>query len=122
MKTKKPFSFFARIKSFSYAFAGIRQFFASEHNAWIHLFATVIVLVLTFIIPISLLEAVALVIVIGFVWVAELFNTAIERLVDFVSIEKSPAIKIIKDISAAAVLVAAVIAVITGCLIFIPKL
>jgi diacylglycerol kinase (ATP) len=122
MKTNKPFSLTARIKSFHYAFAGIRQFFASEHNAWIHLFATVIVIVLAFIIPISSLEAVSLVIVIGLVWVTELFNTAVERLVDFVSIEKSPVIKIIKDISAAAVLVAAVIAVITGCWIFIPKL
>ena len=63
-----------------------------------------------------------LVFAIGFVWVAELFNTAIEKIMDFISKEQHPKIKLIKDLSAAAVLVAAMVAFITGCIVFIPKL
>lgn len=104
-----------------YAFEGVIIFFKQEHNARIHLLATIAVIVLSIIFPISKMEAIALVLAVGFVWMAEIFNTAIEKMADFISTEKKPAIKTIKDLSAAAVLVAAVIAVITGCFIFIPK-
>ena len=93
-----------------------------EHNARIHLAATVFVLVLTFIFPVSQLEIIALVLSIGFVWAAEIFNTAIEKTMDFISTKKDTRIKVIKDLAAAAVLVAAIVALITGCLIFIPKI
>jgi len=63
-----------------------------------------------------------IVIAIGLVWVAELFNTAIEKLCDMVCPEQHPQIKFIKDVSAAAVLVTAIIAMITGCIIFIPAM
>jgi len=67
-------------------------------------------------------EIVFLVLVTGFVWVAELFNTAIERIMDFISGESHPGIKLIKDLAAGAVLLSAVTAFITGAIIFIPKL
>jgi len=67
-------------------------------------------------------EIICLVIVTGLVWVAELFNTAIERIMDFVSGQRHPGIKIIKDLAAGAVLLSAVTAFITGAIIFIPKL
>ena len=67
-------------------------------------------------------EAFAITLVTGLVWIAELFNTAIERLSDIVSKDFHPSIKFIKDISAAAVLVSAVIAMITGSIIFLPKI
>lgn len=121
IKQQQPFSLKARVKSFGYALEGIKKFFACEHNAWIHLAATIVVIVLGIVTNVSHLEAVALVIVVGLVWVAELFNTAIERVADFISTGINPRIKIIKDISAAAVLMAAIIAVVTGCFIFIPK-
>lgn len=122
MKKNQPFSFKARARSFKYAFDGLKTFVTSEHNAWLHLVATIAVIVLSIATHIVRLEWMALIIVIGFVWVAELFNTAIEKIIDFISAEQQPKIKIIKDLSAAAVLVAAIIALITGCFIFIPKL
>ena len=68
------------------------------------------------------LEWMALVIVIGFVWMAELFNTCLEKVMNFLSTEKHPQIKLIKDMAAAAVLISSLMAVVVGCLIFIPKL
>ena len=121
MKESKPFSLKGRSKSFKYAFEGIITFFKQEHNARIHLAATIGVIGLAIIFPVSRMEAIALTFAVGFVWVAEIFNTAIEKMADFISKEKNPAIKKIKDLSAAAVLAAAFIAVITGCFIFIPK-
>jgi len=60
--------------------------------------------------------------VIGLVWVTELINTCLEKMMDFVSKERHPDIKFIKDVSAAAVLVAAITSVAVGCFIFIPKI
>ena len=56
------------------------------------------------------------------VWTAEIFNTAIEKTMDFISREKHPQIKLVKDLAAAAVLITAVSAIIVGAIIFIPKL
>ena len=122
MESNKPFSIRARAKSFVYAFEGILSVFRTEHNTQLHLLATVIVIGLALVFPVSRLEAMALVIAAGLVWIAELFNTAIEKIMDFISVEKNPQIKFIKDLSAAAVLVAAFIAVAVGCFVFIPKL
>ena len=116
------FSFKGRVSSFGFAFEGLFSFFRNEANAWIHLVSTLIVAALSLYCKLSSNEIVSLVIVTGFVWVAELFNTAIERVMDFVSAQRHPGIKIIKDLAAGAVLLAAVTAVITGAIIFIPKL
>lgn len=116
------FSWKARLKSFVYAWEGIVSFFRREHNAQIHLAATVLVLVLSVTLGVNKWEAIAVVFSIAFVWIAEMFNTAIEKAIDFISIEKHPQIKLIKDISAGAVLIASIAAVIVGCFIFIPKL
>jgi diacylglycerol kinase (ATP) len=121
MKKNESFSLKARGESMQYAFNGIITFFKQEHNARIHLLATITIIVLSIIFPVSKLEAIALILAVGFVWVAEIFNTAIEKMMDFISVDKDDRIKTIKDLSAAAVLVAAFIAVITGCFIFIPK-
>lgn len=110
------------MKSFTYAFAGIKHFFGSQHNAWIHLLATVAVIFLAVVFHISNSEALAITFAVGFVWVSELFNTVIEKIMDFISVEKNPKIKIIKDLSAAAVLVAAITALAVGCIVFIPKI
>lgn len=116
------FSLSARIKSFGYAFEGLYLFFRREHNALIHLAATIVVLLLCFVFPVSRMEVIALLFAVGLVWMAELFNTAIEKMMDFTTSEKLPPIKFIKDLSAAAVLVASIAALATGCLVFIPKL
>jgi diacylglycerol kinase (ATP) len=122
MKNKKSFSIRSRGNSFKYAFEGIKDFFRSEHNAWLHLSGTIAVIVLAVVFQVSRLEMITLIFAIGFVWIAELFNTAIEKIMDFVSTEQRPNIKFIKDLSAAAVLIAAAVAFITGCIVFIPKL
>lgn len=120
MKTK-PFKIRARANSFRYAWEGIYVFFAREHNAWLHLAASIAVVIAAYCLKASYKEMALLSLVIGFVWVAEIFNTAIEGIMDFISPGYHPRVKLVKDISAAAVLVAALVAVITGAFIFIPK-
>lgn len=116
------FSWKARLKSFVYAWEGIVSFFRWEHNAQIHLGVTFLVLVLSVTLRVNKWEAIAVVFSIALVWIAEMFNTAIEKTIDFISTEKHPQIKLVKDIAAGAVLIAAIAAVIVGCFIFIPKL
>lgn len=121
MESKK-FSVRSRLKSFSYAIAGMREFIRREHNARIHLAGTIAVIASACILHVSLMEAVALTIVTGLVWITELLNTCIERMADLVTLEENPHIKFIKDLAAGAVLVAALTAAIVGLLIFIPKI
>ena len=116
------FSIRKRANSFSYAVDGIMRFLKSEHNAWVHLAATVGVIGMVLMYRVSTVEAVLLVFSIGFVWVAEIFNTCIERIMDFISKERHPQIQLIKDMSAGAVLVAAITALIIGLVVFIPKI
>jgi diacylglycerol kinase (ATP) len=118
----EKFSIRSRIKSFSHAFSGMRQFVVSEHNARIHVAATFAVIITGFLLHVSYTEAAILAGVTGLVWVAEILNTCVERLSDVVTRERHPDIKIVKDLAAGAVLVAAIIAVVTGLLIFIPKI
>ena len=118
----KKFSVKERIQSFGYAIEGLFAFFRTEHNAWIHLCATIGVAVMALLFPVSSTEIVALVIVVGMVWVAEIFNTAIEKAMDVYSTKRDPKIKLVKDLAAGAVLVAAVTALTVGLIIFIPKI
>lgn len=121
--SKAPsFSWKARLKSFVYAWEGIVSFFRWEHNAQIHLAITFLVLVLSVTLGVNKWEAIAVVFSIAFLWVTEMINTAIEKTMDFISMERHPQIKLIKDIAAGAVLIAALAAVIVGSFIFIPKL
>lgn len=117
-----PFSIRDRLKSFQYAWQGIISFLRGDHNAWVHAVATVFVIILACVVPLTKTELLALVVAVGFVWVAEMFNTCIERTMDFISTERRPEIRIIKDIAAGAVLVAAITALIIGGIVFIPKL
>jgi len=118
----KSFSFRERAGSFRFAWEGIRLFFRKEHNAWIHLAASTGVFFAAGWFRLPGNEIISLVIVTGFVWAAEIFNSAIERIMDFISPGQCAEIKHIKDLSAAAVLLAAITALITGAIIFIPKI
>jgi len=118
----ESFSFMARINSFRFAFDGIWQFFIREHNARIHLAATIIVFAAAYRLGLSRNEVLVLVIVTGIVWAAEIFNTAIEKIMDHISPGYHKQVKYIKDLSAAAVLVTAIVAAIIGLFIFIPKI
>lgn len=112
----------SRIKSFKYAFQGFAPVFKSQANIWIHSLAAIIVVAYGFYFSISKFEWIALCLVIGTVFICEFINSAIETLCDYVSNEKHDAIKKVKDISAAAVLISAIVSVIVGCIIFIPKI
>lgn len=118
----QEFSIRARLRSFRFAWSGLSRFFDGEHNAWLHLLATVAVLAAGFITGLKSYEWLALIFSIGLVWITELLNTAIEKLMDFVSVHRRPEIKFIKDLAAAAVLVAAITAIAIGGFIFIPKM
>jgi diacylglycerol kinase (ATP) len=118
----QEFSVRARMRSFRFAWEGILSFFRREHNAWLHFMATIAVLTLSALVGVTKNELLALVFAIGFVWVAEMFNTCIERVMDFVSVKRSPEIKFIKDLAAGAVLTAAITALAIGGVVFIPKL
>jgi diacylglycerol kinase (ATP) len=118
---QQKFSIRSRVRSFYFAISGIRRFIAQEHNARIHLAATLAVAALAWALKVSYLEAAVLMGAIGLVWVAEIINTCLERTCDLISYEDHPDIKIIKDLAAAAVLVASGAAVVAGLFIFIPK-
>jgi diacylglycerol kinase len=116
------FSVRSRIRSFTYASRGISSLFRNEHNSRIHLVAAIAVVIAGIILKLNIYEWCLITIVIGLVFVAELINSAIESIADRVDPEWNDLIMKSKDFSAAAVLVAAIIAFITGCLIFIPKI
>jgi len=118
----KKFNSSDRIKSFSYAFQGLRTFFQTQHNAWIHLFAAVLAVVLGFYFRLDRYEWFWIIFAITIVFITEMINTSIEFLSDFVSPEIHPMIKKVKDVSAAAVLIAAIGAIIIGLIIFLPYL
>jgi diacylglycerol kinase (ATP) len=118
----EKFSIRSRLISFTHAFRGIRQFAWREHNARIHFVATAAVIIAAIVLKVEGAEAAALAIVTGMVWMAEMINTCFERLANHITKEHHPEIKIIKDLAAGAVLVAAIIAVIVGLFIFIPKI
>ena len=110
-----------RLKSFN-AFNGLKILIKEEPNARIHLLASLVVVTLSIVFEINLMEWVAVVFCIGFVLVAETFNTSLENISDFVSPEKNEKIKTIKDLAAAAVLLSAFTALTIGLIIFIPKI
>jgi diacylglycerol kinase len=118
----RQFSIRKRANRFRFALEGVQNFFVKEPNAWVHLAATIGVFLAAWRFHLAQAEIIMLIVVTGFVWVAEVFNTAIEKIMDFISPDYHPAVKLIKDLSAAAVLVAALTALATGGLIFIPKL
>ena len=116
------FSFNKRLKSFSYAFDGIISFFTGGVHARIHLLAAIVVVIAGFYFRISVVEMIVISFSIALVWITEMINTAIEKCMDMITLEKHPQVKIIKDIAAGAVLVAAITAVIVGSVVFIPKI
>lgn len=121
-KQGKPFSFKARIMSFKHAFNGIAEFFQTEHNALIHLIFAIAAIGLGVWLSVSTLEWIIIIFLIGIVFMAELFNTAIEKLGDSISDDYNESIKKAKDFSAAAVFIAAMTASVIGLIIFIPRL
>jgi diacylglycerol kinase (ATP) len=116
------FSLAARLESLRHAIRGVGVLLASEHNARIHLLATVCACGLGLLFGISPLEWCAIVVAIAMVWTAEALNTAFEFLCDVASPEFHPLIQKGKDVAAGAVLLCAVGAAVIGLLVFVPHL
>ena len=109
-----------QLRSFGYAWKGIQSCVGKEQNLSFHLIAAMAVIIAGIVLGITRTEWIMVVMCIGTVIAAELFNTAIEKLVDLVSPERHPVAGQVKDIAAGAVLVCAVAAAIIGLIIFIP--
>lgn len=109
------------IKSFKYAFEGIFSSFKSERNMKIHFTFMLLVVVLGFLFKISKAEWLICVGCFASVIGSEMFNTAIETVVDMVCSSENKKAKLAKDVSAGGVLVFAIASVIRGLIIFLPK-
>lgn len=121
MKETK-FSLTKRLKSFVYAFNGLKILIKEEHNTRIHLFLALVVVFMGIILQINYYEWIAIIFAIGLVFALETLNTAIESMADFVCNEENEKIKKIKDLSAAAVLITAITSILIGIMIFLPKI
>lgn len=118
----QTFNFSARLHSFRYALAGLRTLLLTQHNAWIHAAATVVVVAAGLALGLSRADWCWLVLAMTLVWMAEALNTALEFLADAVTQEFHPLILQAKDVAAAAVLIAAIGALVIGLLVFGPHL
>ncbi|MFT5468088.1 MAG: undecaprenol kinase [Verrucomicrobiales bacterium] len=110
------------LRSFGYAFTGFRDALKTEANLRWHLAFAVLAIGFGIWLQISALEWIAITLCVGAVISAELLNTSLERLADRITKEKDELIRQSKDISAAGVTVLALMAVIVGVIIFLPKL
>ncbi|WP_084723501.1 diacylglycerol kinase family protein [Virgibacillus chiguensis] len=115
MKDKK------RLVGFSFAWQGIKFVVKNERNFRVHLCAAIVVILAGIILNINITEWSIILLLIGNVFITEMLNTVAERIIDYVKPDVHPAAKQIKDVAAGSVLIAAIIAVIVGCFIFIPK-
>ena len=109
-------------KSIGVAFDGIIDLIKSENNAKVHLVSTIVVIIVGFKLQFLAIEWLWISLAIAGVWVAELINSAIEKLTDLVSPEINPIAKKVKDYAAGAVLVMAIWAIFVFCLISLPHL
>lgn len=121
MKESK-FSIRKRLESFIYAWAGMKHLFRQEHNARIHLFFAILAIIGGIIFSISFFEWMMVLFSIALVFILEIINTCFENLSDLITKEKNEDLRLIKDMAAAAVLIAAITALLVAALIFIPNI
>ncbi len=110
------------IKSFGYALRGIWLVVKTQRNFRIHLFAAIVVILAGFLFNLSHNEWAILILTIFVVFSAEAFNTAIEKVIDLISPGYNKLAGEAKDIAAGAVLLTAIMAIIIGMIIFLPKI
>jgi len=108
----------ARVKSFGYAFNGLKILLLTQPHARLHAIATVVVLIAGKILQLGQWEWVAILLCIAMVWMAEALNTALEFLADEVSLEKRDRIGNAKDVAAGGVLITAMISITVAMIVF----
>ena len=111
-----------RVQSFRFAFAGIWHTLQTQRNAQIHVCIAFAIIIAGLLLNITLNEWAILALTTGFVISTEMLNTAAEAAMDFATSEIDPQVKVVKDVAAGAVLVAAITAVIIGLLVLGPPL
>lgn len=122
MEKKNPDRKNPLYRSFGYAFQGLFRTIRHERNMQIHCTAAVLVVIFGIALHISEMEWFICLILFGIVMGLECVNTSIEAVVDLVTKERKPLAKKAKDAAAGGVLIAAIMAGIIGCIIFLPKI
>jgi diacylglycerol kinase len=115
-----PYTGSSFLHSIKHSFHGLRHVLAHERNARLHLVFALLAFLLGKLLDVSATELAAVFFAVIIVFLAEIFNTAIERTLDLIDHQENPRIKVIKDMAAGAVLVAATAAVMVGIAIFAP--
>ncbi|MCY3024420.1 MAG: diacylglycerol kinase family protein [Planctomycetota bacterium] len=118
----RPFDVAGRIRSFRHAFNGVFVMLKTQHNAWVHLLATIFVCGAGVYFRITRSEWCWLILAIMAVWTAEALNTALEFLADATNPASHPLVGKAKDVAAGAVLISAIGAIVIGILVFGPYL
>ncbi len=119
---KSPYRPRNSLESANYAVEGLITAVRSERHLRFHLAAAVAVVLVSLYLQVSLQDFLILAVAMMLVFYAELMNTALEVVVDLVTVERHPLAKMAKDISAGAVLVTAILAIIMGYITFAPYL
>ena len=108
------------LASYVYAVRGIVFAFRYENNMIVHLAAAIAVVVVNSLLKVTQTEWLITLILIGLAWMAEIFNTAIEKLADRVTTERDTLIAEVKDLASGAVLVICFFAVVCAAVIYLP--
>jgi diacylglycerol kinase len=116
------FSVTARLRSFRFAFAGVCTLLRDQHNARLHLLATLVVVVLAVLMEVSHTHWMVLLLTMALVWLAEALNSALEYLCDAAVPGHNDLVGKAKDVAAGGVLICSVFAVAVAGLVFLPYL
>lgn len=109
-------------KSFFHAVDGIVYAIENEHNMLIMMIAAIIVMFVALIFSVSLTEIMIILILTVAIFACEMINSAIEAIVDLVTLKDNPLAKIAKDLGSAASLLLSGLALVCGIIIFLPKI
>lgn len=110
------------LKSFYYAFSGLAYVLRTQKHMRFHFLAAILVLVLSLFLHLTGVETVILFFSIGLVLITEMVNTSLESMIDLITQEQHPLAKIVKDVAAGCVLVAALNSIVVGLIILLPRL
>lgn len=118
-RNKKNVNFF---KSLSFAINGIKYCFKMEKHYKFHIFAFILIMILSFLLKLSSIEFIFIIAVSFLVIITEMLNTCVEVIVDMITKDYNVLAMYAKDLGAGAVLISSILAVIIGLIIFIPKI
>ena len=118
-RNKKNVNFF---KSLSFAINGIKYCFKMEKHYKFHIFAFILIMILSFLLKLSSIEFIFIIAVSFLVIITEMLNTCVEVIVDMINKDYNVLAMYAKDLGAGAVLISSILAVIVGLIMFIPKI